>query len=344
MLNKYDLFNPLYKHQTSQESEKPTEKRIENAKDAKRSDKTTQEAIMKSSKDTNEVIENKIQELGLKVNENTNNRLKEGFNNLSEQLSELVKFLKNKAIEKKLHDQPDGRNREQNQKTNPTQEQTPRTHHEEPSQPPVTKPTNEYKQILERFNTLPPGQQHLTTDWAEESKFPEDGAPDEPEVRDKERETKSPTQEQPNIDEIKTIINAMNARMTQLENDNIKKHMDAQHEIKKLKEIIENGAAKEPTIKKLYSQAAAGPSIPIDMDRNEISKSQQRDNIQPIDTVKVKNARSKLPPRPNLSSSTHLEAQSKLKEHNIETRTKIEDDKVKIRKQHNITKQEEIRK
>ena len=63
-------------------------------------------------------------------------------------------------------------------------------------------------------------------------------------------------------------------------------------------------------------------------------------NPQPIDGAKVKNARRNLPPRPNLSESTHREAKEKLKEHNKETLNAINEDKVKLKKRQHLTKME----
>ena len=61
------------------------------------------------------------------------------------------------------------------------------------------------------------------------------------------------------------------------------------------------------------------------------------DQNQPIDNAKVKNPMKILPPRPTLSESTHLEAAKQLDEHNKETNKQIEDDKIKLQKQQNIT-------
>ena len=91
IMNKFDQLNPLYTNQTTQKEEETSK---DNSKLTKRSDKTIREVILKTSKDANDAMEVKMNELGMTVNENVDKKLDEGFNKLTNQISELVKFLK----------------------------------------------------------------------------------------------------------------------------------------------------------------------------------------------------------------------------------------------------------
>ena len=62
--------------------------------------------------------------------------------------------------------------------------------------------------------------------------------------------------------------------------------------------------------------------------------------LQPLDNVKVKNVFKQLPPRPNLSTSTQVEAGESLEKHNQETARKIETNQTKLKKQTNLNKKE----
>ena len=95
------------------------------------------------------------------------------------------------------------------------------------------------------------------------------------------------------------------------------------------------------TSKPTYSQAAAvTPTLQINMEGELLENQIVKDKIQPIDQVKVKNARKIMQPRPNLSASTHMEAAQNLEEHNQETKAQIEDDRIKMKKTQNITEKE----
>ena len=84
----------------------------------------------------------------------------------------------------------------------------------------------------------------------------------------------------------------------------------------------------KPTIK---------PTLQIDMEGNLNKTQVPNEQNQPIDCAKVKNPMKILPPRPTLSESTHLEAAKQLDKHNKETNRQIEDEKIKLKKQQNIT-------
>ena len=92
--------------------------------------------------------------------------------------------------------------------------------------------------------------------------------------------------------------------------------------------------------KPLYSKIVAQPTLQIDMEGNLEKEQVNRETLQPIDKVQVKNTRRILPSRQNLSDSTHQEASENLKQHNTETLQKLNEEKIKMKKQQNISKKE----
>ena len=91
IMNKFDGLNPLYTNQITLNEDDNSK---DNSKTTKRSEKTTREVILKTSKDTNDAMEVKMNEIGMAVNDNVDKKLNEGFDKLTNQISELVNFLK----------------------------------------------------------------------------------------------------------------------------------------------------------------------------------------------------------------------------------------------------------
>ena len=83
--NKFDQLNPLYTRNYNQQEEqdplaltrdKETEKLNKSTKETKRSDKTTRETLMKMTKDNNDAMETKLNEIGHHMDENMPKGLK----------------------------------------------------------------------------------------------------------------------------------------------------------------------------------------------------------------------------------------------------------------------------
>ena len=73
------------------------------------------------------------------------------------------------------------------------------------------------------------------------------------------------------------------------------------------------------------------PSVETSFLGNILADNQVKASNQPLDYAKVVTARRKLPPRPNLSMSTHKEVETNLKDHNEQIKQKIIEKEVKIR-------------
>ena len=74
-MSKFDQANPLF----CQHGAKENEDKGERSKEEKRSDKLTRDVIVKSVKDTNEVMETKMETVQTSINENINKGLQNDF-------------------------------------------------------------------------------------------------------------------------------------------------------------------------------------------------------------------------------------------------------------------------
>ena len=177
LANQYDTFNPLYRHRKTTPAEP-----VKDSKEVKREQKVNREIQMKTAKDTADVIEEKIKEIGTLMLKG----LKEGFNDMcndsKEDCLELIK-----ALKQNMENQKPTTGQETSQR--PTKEQekeqqlekikTTNNHPDgnnelETSQIETEKKNDDteyksqqdhYQQILQRYSTLPPGQSHLPTSW-----------------------------------------------------------------------------------------------------------------------------------------------------------------------------------
>ena len=382
--NKFDSFNPLY---TQQQSHNEQKENTDNAKAIKRSDKQTRDTIVRTNKDTANALETKMDELGTAVNQAMTKQMALGFDKLSGQIGELVNFLKNNAKEQSdknpenLAIQPPGRVPNFNL---PNQDQRLVNPHEmslsipeiqlvptKPSQPEIQSVmdsnqlsqqldnlTKDYDRIMNRMSTLPPGQRHLPTNWAEnDPEFPLDG--DSSDKINQKTDEKSDTTQ--NLDdskrtdakitdlELKTLFNTIDTRQDLKFKDMENKLNNCIQTIQRLETRINQLEEKKMTLKEdekdketktTYAQAAAKPTLIIDLDGNQIVTQEQRTHKQPLDNVKVKNIYKQLPPRPELSTSTQQEAGEKLDVHNKETAKQIEDNTTKMKKQMDIDKKD----
>ena len=343
IMNKYDHFNPLYTHHATPKDDVTTlDNSKTNNKDAKRSDKIARDTIIKTGKDTSELIENKIAQLGIAVSDKIDDKLTAGFSALSKQFAELINIFKYNTTKPTMTIATITKTTTQNEPTtedNNTQnttlkdDNTTKTKPEEPN-------TLNYNNLMTKFNTLPPGQQHLQNTTTTPT-------PDNTIFIDPETE--------PTIKELVKILNATNVSIENERKHNFKRHTELQHEINNLKDKItkmstikntnnQQNTNQHPTTqptKPTYSQMTAKPTLNIDIDGNPTSNENnatKTENLQPIDKVTVRKHRTPLPPRPNMSTTTHTEAQNKLQQHNLEVKQQIDNHETKIKERQDIPK------
>ena len=103
---------------------------------------------------------------------------------------------------------------------------------------------------------------------------------------------------------------------------------------------MENKDNTDKPTKPVNNKPILKPTIQMDSSENPLPAEEQRDIIQPLDYAKVTGARKTLPPRPQLSQSTHNEVKSSLKDHNQATKQKIQEKQIKMKKTQNITQHE----
>ena len=189
---------------------------------------------------------------------------------------------------------------------------------------------NEYTRVLQRMETLPAAQKNLPTDWSLQTHEPSNGM------------EASYTKE-----EVNNLLEAMEAKIKQSNNVCNQKIEITNQTLKTLQDQIKNLQSKNNTedsskpTKPTYLQAAQSlPALNMDLDGNKLGESYNKETPEPLDLAAVKTARVIHPPRPNLSTSTHMEAAVNLLKHNEETAKQLENNEIKLKKQSNMSRKE----
>ena len=311
MTNRFETFNPLYTQEEQDPlattREKETEPMNKSMKETKRSEKTTREAIKKITKDNNEVLENQINELGNKMNEKDKN-MTEGLNlinevigNLAGQIGDLVKHLKE----------------------NNTKESSQTEQREKEGQIEQYKGRNDNNEQPEKMQ--------------EET--------DKQDTENTEERTQRQTENSQRMEDQKMtrqILENMNKRIKTLEEENKKQQMINKqlNEKIEMKSKINEDKLTERTTKQTPKKQTLKPAININMSGTTEQTEQIKDTYQPLDYAGVVTARRQQQPKQVLSISTHEEVHNNLKNHNEQTKQKINENEIKMKKPKNITKKE----
>ena len=166
-----ELFKPNFRVTIRQaEKEKPA-----TIKETKRAGKVNRDVITKGQKECTEIIEDKIENLGAEITDSLRTDLKEGFTDITKDLTKVAK-----QIEQLVNIMV-----QNNTKPIPQTDTIVTIQPEgiKPQEDKQEKMQMDYQNIMQRYNTLPAGQEHLQKEWKEDAQFHQDGQPEKTERR-----------------------------------------------------------------------------------------------------------------------------------------------------------------
>ena len=338
IMNKYDALNPLIIPEFQPAiGQRPHDKTKElptvSAKAIKRLSKVTLEKQTQKVKEGVNAMDEKLKEINKTVNDNINQGLNKGFKEISTEIGNLTRAIKDFMVQKtnETNDHPTGRSQPSHQNPNIQQE---------------TMITGSQQEWYAEDSDFPLS----TTIWTEnqDKKPNEDAKPTEnnqekhskqqeqPEERTKQitkpaEQTDDDNTPKLTLQNLQDQINHLKIETKQKDDKNQTEIQELHEKIRKLEGRNNTNDNGKPT-RQTNQPTEPKPALEISLSGKVPPNQQPRDHPQPLDFTKVTTAWKKLPPKQNLSNSTHQEVKHQLQQHNDDIKHKIENNEIKLKK------------